>query len=500
MGATVLLDKARRWLRALACSPAATLLCWWVLTSTVAAAADRPVTWNCTEEGSPSVVWRSAIGSGGGSLAVAPGRLIVGTNNHMERNLRKWDSFKPEDAYNVIGDRAALLCLDSASGTLMWRMLHPRGDMRVSDMPLYPIVSTPVVEDGRIYYISNRWEAVCLDLDGFRDGQNDGPFRDERAIGLSDADIVWKVDFVTQLGVFPRFVGDAGGTMPSLLVRNERVYCVTGNGSSAALSTPPTVPRPDAPSFVAIDKKSGQIAWKSSLPGAGIRYMQISTPVWIPDGERGHVIFPGGDAKLYAFDPKTGELKWTFDADPQPDGANTWAHLFFAPPLARHGKTIIAGLNVEFERVSGTPGARLIAVKPSDGPRGPQPEIQWRFVGNGTGTLAPVAVQDSLAYLTMLPNLLFAVDLATGQEAWSHVLEEDVAFFSGPIVYGEWLFVPADSMIYVFRTGPKKQFVGRYDLGNGSPHMSLAVGEGRLYAITDHVVWCLRLPGELNQE
>ena len=60
---------------------------------------------------------------------------------------------------------------------------------RVNDWPLQGICSTPYIEGDRLYYISNRCEVVCIDTEGFRDDENDGPYQDETETSIIDGDI-----------------------------------------------------------------------------------------------------------------------------------------------------------------------------------------------------------------------------------------------------------------------------------------------------------------------
>jgi hypothetical protein len=39
------------------------------------------------------------------------------------------------------------------------------------------------VEGKRLYYVSNRCELICLDTEGFRDGENNGPYKEEKFTG-----------------------------------------------------------------------------------------------------------------------------------------------------------------------------------------------------------------------------------------------------------------------------------------------------------------------------
>ena len=61
----------------------------------------------------------------------------------------------------------------------------------MNDWPKQGICSTCNVDGNRVYYVSNRCELVCADVEG---GQ-----RRHAASGK----ILWKLDMIKELGVFP---------------------------------------------------------------------------------------------------------------------------------------------------------------------------------------------------------------------------------------------------------------------------------------------------------
>ncbi len=127
-----------------------------------------------------------------GNPVVAGGKVFLGTNNEGLR-----DPKQP-------GDRGVLMAFSEKDGAFLWQITHeklPGG--RANDWPYQGIASSPLVEGDRLYYVSNRCELMCLDTEGFRDGENDGPYKDEKLTGQTDGDIVWKLDMMDELGVSP---------------------------------------------------------------------------------------------------------------------------------------------------------------------------------------------------------------------------------------------------------------------------------------------------------
>ena len=115
-----------------------------------------------------NVKWTVSMGSETWATPiVAQGRVFIGTNNDPPRDPRHK------------GDRALLLCLDEKDGSLLWQLVVTKlGPDIYLDWPRAGLCSPATVEGNRVYAITNRGEAVCLDIEGQRNG-NDGPYQDE---------------------------------------------------------------------------------------------------------------------------------------------------------------------------------------------------------------------------------------------------------------------------------------------------------------------------------
>src|SRR5262249_23498491 len=123
-----------------------------------------------------------------------------------------------------------------------------------------------------------------------------------------DADIIWRLDMIKEFNVYPHFLANC-----SPLVVDDLVYVVTGNGTDDA----GILQSPKAPSFLAVNKTTGKVAWKSAAPGANILDGQWSNPSFATMNGQPQAIFPGGDGWLYGFNAKTGDLIWKFDCNPK---------------------------------------------------------------------------------------------------------------------------------------------------------------------------------------
>jgi serine/threonine protein kinase/WD40 repeat protein len=116
--------------------------------------------------GSKNIKWAVPLGSQTyGNPVVANGRIFLGSNNGAGYLTR----------YPSEVDLGVLLCFEEETGRFLWQHSNeklPTG--RVHDWPLQGVCSTAVVDGDRLWYVSNRGEVVCLDTEGFHDGEDDG--------------------------------------------------------------------------------------------------------------------------------------------------------------------------------------------------------------------------------------------------------------------------------------------------------------------------------------
>jgi outer membrane protein assembly factor BamB len=166
--------------------------------------------------------------------------------------------------------------------------------------------------------VSNRGEVVCLDTQGFLDDANDGPFKDEKAEGPHDADVVWSVDMMAKLRVRQHNMANCSPTLADGVL-----FVCTSNGVDRSHER---VPAPLASSFIALDAASGQLLWSNNSPGQNILHGQWSSPAYALLRGVPQVIFAGGDGWLYSFHAEGGgtgrsRLLWRFDCNAK---ASVW--------------------------------------------------------------------------------------------------------------------------------------------------------------------------------
>ena len=159
------------------------------------------------------------------------------------------------------------------------------------------VTSTPLVIGDRLWYVSNRAEVVCLDTEGFRDGENDGLVQDEESEDQTEADVIWKFNLMGKLGVSPFHIS---GCSPA--TDGKRLFVLTNNGAHPHLPNRLNG-RDREPEFVCLDLTSGKLLWSAdaSYPCVDCQWHGPACGVL---GGVPQAIFPGGDGWLYSFAPE----------------------------------------------------------------------------------------------------------------------------------------------------------------------------------------------------
>ncbi|MBX7257066.1 MAG: PQQ-binding-like beta-propeller repeat protein [Candidatus Hydrogenedentes bacterium] len=449
--------------RSLICTGAVISLAMFFHGTRLASADDRPQ-WGerfsrnmvSSESGLPSsfdletganVKWSAPLGGNAyGSPVIAGGKVLIGGNNEAPRDTRN------------TADCAVLLCLNEADGSLVWQLASPRiGGDNYLDWPMIGMCSAATVEGNRAYIMTNRFEIVCLDMDGQANG-NDGPFLDEGKhmvpagtepleVTATDADIIWLVDLPTAVGMYPH-----DGAHSSILIDGDKLYLNSGNGVD---NTHKVIRKPDAPSLVVLDKASGKVLARDGEHLGPLTFHATWSPPALGEvnGKR-LIIFGGPDGVCYAFDAlqqgvapaelKTLNRVWKFDCDPtapKENVANYLSNRKESPSVIESMPVILNGrvyVTVGGDIWWGKEQSWLKCIDASKtGDITSTGEI-WSYPMSIFCCSTP-AVSNGLVFIGDCDGVVHCVDAETGQACWTHKLGGDI--WGSPLV--------ADGKVYI---------------------------------------------------
>jgi outer membrane protein assembly factor BamB len=423
-----------------------------------------------------NVKWVAKLGSQTyGNTVVAYGTVYIGTNNAGARDQRFKD------------DKSVLLAFDEKNGDLKWQFTVPKlASGKVNDWEYLGYLSAPFVDGNTLYSVSSRCEVVALDALGQSNG-NDGPFKDEGSympgpgkpkveVTPKDGDILWRYDMMDELGVFPH---NASNSSP--LVLGDKVYVCTSNGQDWSHVT---IPSPQSPSFIVLDKKTGELLGEDDANiGPRIFHGMWTSPSAGKVDGKWQVFFGGGDGVLYAFDSepvKEGDVGvfkkvWWYDCVPPeykakdgkpikypaPEGPSE----IIATPVYYKDRIYIA-IGQDPEHGEGV--GRLLCINPK-GAKGDvtksKEALVWDFkdIKRSISTVA-IDPEKNLLFIGDYSGFVYCLDPDTGKLHWQHDMQAHI--WGNPFVVDGKMFIgDEDGDLVVFESSNQKKVLNEVNMG-----------------------------------
>jgi outer membrane protein assembly factor BamB len=215
------------------------------------------------------VLWRTPIAGGYAGPAVANGKVFV-----TDRVLAKGEK-NPEDPFDTkqkIKSTERVLCLDSKTGTEIWK--HEYDCPYQISYPAGPRC-TPIIHEGKAYTLGAMSNLICFEAETGK--------------------VVWEKDLKREYSAKPPLWGFAAHP----LIDGKKLITLAGG---------------DGSHVVALDKDSGKEIWKAgSQPEGGQGY----SPPLITEAAGKRQMIVAGTKSIYALNPDTGEQYWTtpFETD-----------------------------------------------------------------------------------------------------------------------------------------------------------------------------------------
>jgi outer membrane protein assembly factor BamB len=411
--------------------------------ATAAQTGNPPVDWDTTT--GRNIVWSVELGNETfGRPVVAGDTVYVGTNNARPMN----SAFQEESG--------VLMAFRTTDGEFLWQDVAPRVERGLRQFLLPATTSAPYVEGNRLYYVTAECQLRALDTQGFRDGENNGPYQDEAFRDNAAADIIWELDMPGRLGVFPHESCNS-----EVLPVGNLLMVSTSNGQNEGHTL---VPSPRAPSLIAVDRNSGEVVWRAIGAGEQVLHGQWSSPVAVNVNGRTQVLFGGGDGWLRAYDAASGREVWRFDGNPKdarwlPRPGVLSRSSIIASPVFADGSVFIA---MGQDPTHGNGPSLIYAISPNGQGDVTDSRVLWtsREVGRVVGM--PI-VKDGLLYVGDLGGTIHCLDAKTGAHVWKH--ETDAAIWGSLLLAADRLYVGnEEGVMTVLRAGRRKQVLAQIEM------------------------------------
>jgi len=408
-----------------------------------------------------------------------------------------------------------------------------RARFAAAGMPL-PEGDIALKADDKVKAPNKKWtfQAKVNDNDRDLEIRLAGPmlsgFKIITAADKDEADIVWVLDMMNELGTSQH---NACSSSPTSW--GDILFVNTSNGVDEAHIT---VPAPRAPSFVAMNKHTGEIYWTDNSPGKNILHGQWTSPSVGVIGGVAQVIFGGGDGWVYSFKAdKKKELLWKFDINPKDSvlelgGRGTRNDIISTPVIYDNKVYFCTGQDPEHGEGVGIlwcvdptkrgdiseklavnradptkpiPVKRIQAVVEADGDiaiDNPNSGVVWKYTSydaNGDGkiefdeqfhrSISTCAIKSDLLFVPDFSGLFHCLDAQNGKEYWSYDML--AAAWGSAMIVGDKVYVgDEDGDIAIFNlTKEKHDPLFDVNMGN-SVYSTPIVANNVLYiASKDHV-------------
>ena len=358
-----------------------------------------------------NVAWKKAIpGLGWSTPAIVQGKIYLTTAvaNGADYSLRA-------------------LCLDAASGTIVWNkevfVQEGRNAPRVHAKNSHASPS-PIVREGKVYVHFGHQGTACLDLTG---------------------KVLWRN-------------------------RDLKYTPVHGNGGSPLLDDGKLFFACDGstdPKVAALDAATGKILWQTPRSWDSTKKFAFCTPVLIEVGGAKQVVLPGAGG-VAAYDPKNGSEIWKVEYD---------GYSVVPCPVFGHGMVFLS---------TGYDAPSILAIRVDGKGDVTTTHVAWRLKRGAPHNPSPLLVGDEL-YLVSDQGLASCVDAKTGTVHWQERVPG--GYSSSPIfANGHVYFQNETGVVTVVRAGTTFKEVAKNSMKERTL-ASLAAADGALFLRTEKALY-----------
>lgn len=394
-----------------------------------------PTEWSV--ETKKNIKWVATLGSQTyGNPVVADGVVLVGTNNEAVRDPK------------IKGDKGVLMAFRESDGEFLYQIVSDKlASGRVNDWPFQGVASAPLVENGTGWYVNNRAEVIAFEV--------------------KTGKIVWKYDMMEEVGAHPHNLANC-----SPVAHGDLLFIHTSNGQDESHVN---IPSPRAPAIIALNKKTGKLAWEDNSVEDRILHGQWSSPAVGEIGGVVQVVSAQGDGWVRGYEAATGKKLWEFNTNPPGTVWPKTKNEVISTPVI-HGNRVYIANGQDPEHGEG-PG-HLYAIDATK--RGDITESGrvWHY-DKIRRSISTGAVHEGILYYADFSGFLHALDAETGKPYWTYDML--AAMWGSPIIIDGKIYLgDEDGDVVVLQTGKQMKLIAEMNMGS-SVYCTAVPANGVLY-------------------
>ncbi|MST94908.1 MAG: hypothetical protein EXS33_06525 [Pedosphaera sp.] len=315
-----------------------------------------------------------------------------------------------------------VLCFQVGDGKQLWDVTVPPGPWFLKDLRGGYGAPTPTTDGKNVFVVFGSAVVAALDFDG---------------------KIIWrkeleKINFDVAMGGSP------------ILYQDTVILDCDQNGKTS--------------SFIAFDKKSGEIKWEEKRPQVAFAH---STPVIVSVGGKKQMLVSASNA-IQGLDPATGKILWWCAAPGDATSPAFGGGLIFSD--------------------SGR-GGKAVCVDPTGAGDVTKTHLKWTFPQIPEGLSSAIIVGD-LIFRTHNPETLRCIKLATGEPVFSERLV-GVSTWANPFATPEGnIYFASAGKSFVVKAADKLEVQATNEIGEEN-RASAAVSDGKIFLRGGKNLYCI---------
>ncbi|MEO7649438.1 MAG: PQQ-binding-like beta-propeller repeat protein, partial [Bryobacteraceae bacterium] len=245
------------------------------------------------------------------------------------------------------------------------------------------------------------------------------------------------------------------------------------------------IPSPKAPAIIAVNKKTGKLAWEDNSVGEKILHGQWASPTVAKIGDVVQVIHPQGDGWVRGYEALTGKKLWEFDTNPKDSVWPKTRNETIATPVVVNNVVYMAnGQDPEHGEGVG----HLYAIDPTKRGDITKTGMIWHY-DKIRRSISTGAIYNGLLFYPDFSGFLHCIDVKTGKPFWVHDMLAAV-WGSAIVIDGKVYLGDEDGDVVVLEASKEKKLISEMNMGS-SVYSTPTPANGALFIVNRNQLFAL---------